>query len=159
MKPPKEKSRVWRDKMIFGGNFQAWFGNPTFVFICPTIGFAPHKNIQLGVGAIYNYRSVNYGYARFSESVFGGHSFARYIILEKYFLQLQYDRLNQRDYFSPEPAKRTWVDYVLAGGGFRQPLGERSAMLFSIMYNLTPSELSIYYPNRLLVQFGFVAGF
>src|SRR4051812_32617082 len=33
------RSDAWRKKFTYGGNFQAWFGNPTFVFISPTIGY------------------------------------------------------------------------------------------------------------------------
>jgi hypothetical protein len=156
---PKEKTSFLKDKMIYGGNFQAWIGNPTFVFLSPTIGFQPHKTVQFGVGGIYNYRSVSDGSSRFSESVFGGHSFVRYIIADRYYLQMQYDRLNQRNYIGIDPTARTWVDYLLAGAGLKQPVGEKASMLFSVMYNLTPSLLSIYYPNRLVVQFGFIVGF
>ncbi len=158
--PPVRKERLrdkdWAKKITFGGNFQAWFGNPTFVFLSPTIGYMATSNLQLGIGGIYNYTSVNYGvYGKFSQSIFGGHSYARYIIAQNYFVQTQFDLLRQPDYFSPDADDKVWVDYLLVGGGFRQMLGPRAALMTSIMYNLTPHPYSIY-PSRVIVQFGFV---
>jgi hypothetical protein len=148
----------WKEKVTYGGNFQVWIGNPTFVLLSPTIGYIPFNNFNFGVGVIYNYSSFDYGFGRISQSVYGGHSFARYVIRDHYFLQVQYDKLKQRNFLSQDPKAKTWVDYLLVGGGLRQPVGERSALLASLMYNLTPSPLSIY-PNRIIAQFGFVGGF
>jgi hypothetical protein len=162
-KPGPEKPRVrndeWKKKFNFGGNFQAWFGNPTFVFLSPTVGYMAAENLNIGLGVIYNYTSVNLGsYGKFQQSIFGGHSYARYIIAQNYFVQTQFDKLYQPDYYSATPDHKLWVNYWLVGGGLRQPIGEKAAIITSIMYNLTPSVLSIY-PGRLVVQFGFVAGF
>jgi hypothetical protein len=162
-KAPKEKPRPkndeWKKKFNFGGNFQAWFGNPTFVFLSPTVGYMLTDNLNVGVGGIYNYTQVNLGtYGKFKQSIFGSHSYLRYIIAQNYFLQTQFDKLYQPDYYSTVPDRKLWVDYWLVGGGLRQPIGDKAAIITSLMYNLTPNVLSIY-PSRLIVQFGFVAGF
>src|SRR5687768_4008847 len=73
--PPRERLRdkEWFKKLTFGGNFQAWFGNPSFVFLSPTIGYMATKELNVGVGLIYNYTSVNFGtYGKFRQSIFGG---------------------------------------------------------------------------------------
>lgn len=155
---PKVKNDEWKKKLTFGGNFQAWFGNPTFVYLSPTVGYMLSDEINIGLGAIYNYTQVNYGTQRFKQSIFGGHSYFRYIIAENYFVQTQYDKLYQPDYFSYKPDQKLWIDYWLIGGGLRQPIGDNAAITTSLMYNLTPHPLSIY-PGRLIVQFGIVAGF
>ena len=157
--PRKDRSfwhPPWRDRITFGGNFQLWFGNPTFVLLTPTIGYRAVDNLFVGIGGVYNYTSVNFGqYGRFRQSIFGGHSYARYVIAESYFAQVQFDLLRQPDWYTMEPDDKVWVDYLLVGGGFRQQLGPNAALLTSIMYNLTPHPFSIY-PGRVIVQFGFV---
>lgn len=160
--PPRRERKFWhpewRDRLTLGGNFQLWFGNPTFVLLTPTIGYRAVDNLYVGIGGVYNYTSINFGqYGRFQQSIFGGHSFVRYVIVESYFAQVQFDMLRQPDWYTLEPDDKVWVDYLLVGGGFRQQLGPRAALLTSIMYNLTPHPFSIY-PGRVIVQFGFAGG-
>lgn len=151
------RDQPWFNNVTVGGNFQAWLGNPSFVFLSPNIGFVPVKNLNVGIGGIYNYISVNYGsYGRFSQSIFGGHSFMRFTFAENYFVQTQLDMLRQPDWFTPDANDRVWIPYLLAGGGFRQSLGPRASLLTAIMYNLTHHPLSIY-PGRVIVQFGVVS--
>src|SRR6478672_6088172 len=69
-KKPRDNS--WMEKFIWGGNFQAWIGNPTFVFISPTIGYVPFSNFNVGIGGIYNYTSFRSSYGNYSQSIFGG---------------------------------------------------------------------------------------
>jgi hypothetical protein len=157
-KAKRPSEREWLKRFTWGGNFQAWVGNPTFVFLSPTLGYVPLPDLHVGVGAIYSYSSLNYGTGRVSQSVFGGHSYLRYVIAESYFVQTQFDRLYQPNYFATDPSSKTWVNYFLVGGGFRQRVSDKAAITTSIMYNLTPSPLSIY-PTRLILQFGFTAGF
>jgi hypothetical protein len=38
-------------------------------------------------------------------------------------------------------------------------MGDKAALMTSIMYNVSPSPLSIYYPNRIIIQFGIVGTF
>lgn len=152
------RSEEWKKTITWGGNFQAWLGNPTFVLLSPTIGFMPYNNVNVGIGIIYNYTSYSSSYGSYSQSIWGGHSYLRYIIAESYFLQVQFDKLNQPNLLSFDPNDKIWVNYLMVGGGFRQKLGSKSALTTSIMYNLYPSPLSIYI-SRVLVQFGVVGSF
>jgi hypothetical protein len=160
-KPRKQplREREWFRKVSFGGNFQAWFGNPSFVFLSPSVAYRPIEQFQYGVGFIYNYYRLDAGqYGRYQHNVFGSHTFMRYIIKQNYMVQVQFDRLRQPDFYSPNAGERTWVDYVLVGGGMRNPISRNAAITSVIMYNLTPHPLSIY-PSRLIIQFGIMAGF
>ena len=156
----KGKNDEWKKRLTYGGNFQALFGTVTYIYLTPTIGYIPAKNLYVGIGGIYNYTSVNYsGYGRFSQSIFGGHSYARYLLSPAFFMQLQFDKLYQPDWFSPvDPTPKVWVDYLLAGAGYNQRVGPSVAFNTSLMYNLTPHRLSIY-PSRFILQLGFTAKF
>jgi hypothetical protein len=161
---PKKTKRIqnneWKKKFTYGGNFQTLFGTVTYIYLTPTIGYIPFKKCNVGVGFIYNYTSINYpGYGRYSQSIFGGHSYARYFFTPNVFGQVQYDRLFQPDWYNAvDPGKKVWVDYGLIGAGYSQPFSERFAFNTSIMYNLTPQKLSIY-PSRYIFQVGFNARF
>jgi hypothetical protein len=157
-RPDEAGNDAWKDRLIWGGNLQAWLGNPTFILLTPTIGFIPLENFNVGVGAVYNYISYNSYYGKYTQSIFGGHTYARYIIQDSYFLQVQYDKLRQPDLFSSEPNAKRWIDYVLVGGGFRQSISDKLALNTSVMYNVTPNPLSIY-PSRVIIQFGITGNF
>lgn len=158
-KAKRKRNNDWLEKLTYGGNFQAVFGNYTYVYLSPTIGYIPFKNLNVGIGIIYSYASTNYnGYGVYSQSIFGGHSYARYFLSQSFFAQGQFDRLLQPNVYNyNNPNEKVWVDYALIGGGFRQALGKHAALITSIMVNVSPNRLSIY-PNPI-VQIGFVGGF
>ena len=157
--PKAKKNQDWKKKMTYGGNFQAYYtGIRAYVYLSPTIGYIPFKNANIGVGVIYNYTSADYGqYGKFSESIFGGHSFARYFVLPSVFIQGQFDKLRQTDWYSANDNK-VWVDYLMVGGGYSQPLGQKLAFNISLMYNLTYQRLSIY-NSPFVFQLGFTGRF
>ncbi len=156
----RERDTEWMEKLTYGGNFQLQFGTFTFIYLSPTIGYSPFEQFNFGVGLIYNYISLDYGapYGKVSQSIFGGHSYARYFVTDNVFLQAQYDLLRQPDIYATKRDAKTWVKYLMVGGGFRQPIGDKAALSSSILYNLTPSDLSIY-PSRIIIQFGFMGNF
>jgi hypothetical protein len=158
-KPKRKRNTDWMQKVTYGGNVQAIFGSYTYVYLSPTIGYLPFKNLNVGIGFIYSYASTNYsGYGRFSQSIYGVHTYARYFVTESLFVQGQFDHLlqpNVYNYYNPN--EKVWVDYSLIGGGYRQSIGKHAALITSLMINVTPSVLSIY-PNPIF-QIGFVGGF
>lgn len=155
----KHKNKDWMKKITYGGNFALSFGTYTYINISPAIGYNVSKKLNMGVGVIYNYFSINYGsqYGRISETVYGTRVYARYMITPSLFALGQYDRSLQPDFYSFTPNKKAWVDYVMVGGGYRQSLGNKAGLVASIMYNLTPNNLSIY--SNPYIQIGFVGGF
>lgn len=158
MEHPKKPNRDWAEKVTFGGNFQAYFGNPTFIYISPSIGYLLQKNLNVGIGFIYNYTKVDYGtYGKYSQSIYGGHSYARYNVTPSFFIQGQYDKLLQPDFYNfYNQKKKIWIDYVMAGVGYSQPLGELLVLNTSLMYNFTHSPKYSIYPTPLIFQIGVV---
>jgi hypothetical protein len=160
--PKKEKNffqdGAWRENLIWGGNFQAWFGNPTYIYLSPGIGYTFFDHLQLGLGAIYNHTSFQTRGGQFKQNIFGGHSYLRYVFAESFFLQVQYDRLKQPDIYGSDPSVRRWVNYFIGGFGVRQPMGEKLALSSSILYNFRRDPLSIY-PGGFIVQFGIIGNF
>ncbi len=156
-----EKNQEWKKKMTYGGNFQFYYtGRVAFVYLSPTIGYSPIKKFNFGVGGIYNYTSADYGiYGKFSQSIFGVHTYARYFLNQNIFLQVQYDKLLQPDWYNLTNQKsKVWVDYAMVGGGYSQPIGQNVSFYTSLMYNLTYQRLSIY-PSPFVFQLGFTGRF
>lgn len=159
VKKPNEQRKLpeWQEKITYGGNIQAYLGNPTFLYLSPAIGYQITDNLNIGVGVIYNHISGNYYGTRYSSSIFGGHSYLRFNVTESFFLQGQYDRLLQPDYYGLDPHKKIWVNYAMAGFGYMQRLGSNVAMTTSLMYNFTYDRRYSIYPTPVVFQVGFMA--
>lgn len=158
MKQRSQRNSDLRERLMYGGNFAVWFGNYTYINLSPTIGYRLTDKMQVGIGGIYNYSSYRYKNAHYFQNIYGSHVFARYLVYDYLFVQGQYDRLNQPNYLLYNyKDQRVWVDYVMVGGGLRQPLGKHAAAMTTIMFNLTPSPLSVY--SNPYVQIGIMAGF
>jgi hypothetical protein len=148
----------WRNHLIWGSNFQGWVGNPTYINLSPSLGYTFFEHLQVGLGGIYNYTNYRSVYGNYSQSIFGGHSFARLLLGENFFLQFQFDRLKQPNLLSSDPKARTWVNYAVAGIGMRQQMAEHLYLNTSLLYNINASPLSIY-RGGFLVQFGVTGSF
>lgn len=156
VKNAEDKMR-FSDRLFWGGNLGAWFGNPTFVDVSPLVGIQITKKFSMGVGAIYNYYSYKYNNYKYSTSLYGGRIYARYFILENVFAQAGWDRINRDDPFSKVPNTRMWVDNLLIGGGLRYPISDNFYAIASGFWNLNQSVYSPY--SNPIIQIGFIGGF
>ncbi len=150
-----------KDKITYGGYimpgfYSSRYGNVFYVTANPNIGYRLTEKFTIGVGLNYSYTSLKNQSGKYTQSIYGPSAFGRYKIFDRAFLQVQYNKLNQPDYYSGTD-KRIWVDYLYAGGGYFQAFSDNAGIMYSIMYNLTPGRNSIYY--NPLIQIGFVAGF
>lgn len=153
---PKEFER-FIDRLYFGGNVGAWFGQTTYINIQPLVGCRLTKKFSLGGGFTYNYFSVDYGGQKYVSTVYGSNAFARYFVLDNLFAQVGWDHLSVPDFTSPLPNTRAWVDNILLGGGYQQPFSENGSLIAMIFYNVNQGPLSPY--ANPIVLIGFNVGF
>jgi hypothetical protein len=153
----ERRSSQAREKLFYGGNTNLFISNQVVAFnLNPAIGYRVTDKFQVGAGLMTSLYSVRYAGRSYSTLFYGPHTFARYFVSDAIFLQAQYDKLNQPVYnYSSGSLDRGWIDYFLAGGGFRRQVGERSFFVTSIMWNFLArsSQLSAYY--NPLITFGF----
>jgi len=162
-KSPNENLKKFTDKLVYGGfimpgyYYNPNYGNVFYISANPNIGYKITDDLTLGIGFNYNYTKVNSRNGiNYSQSIYGPSAFGRYLIFRNAFAQLQYDKINQPDYYSIN-GERVWIDYVFAGGGYYQKFNDRAGLVFSVLYNLTPNKNSIY--QNPLIQIGFIGGF
>jgi len=157
-KPKEQNKASWVKQLRGGMNFQVWPGNPFFIYLAPHIGYSPIENFEAGLTFNYSHTRYYQFFGTTRRTVMGPGVYAQYDFNSSCFLRAQWDRMYQPDYTSMEPGKFTWVNYATVGFGFKQNLAENMSLNSLLLYNFTPSPLSIF-QNRVILQFGISAKF
>ena len=140
----KEKSN-FTDNFFFGGGFGLQFGSVTSVNINPEFGYKLTEKIDIGTGLYYIY--VKNNFYHFTDYVYGGKLFSRFYVTPNFFLTGEYEMYNIADYdlyTGQYTGQRIFIDGLPLGIGWRQQLGERFAILTSLMYNIIKKEKTPY---------------
>ncbi|MFM7176524.1 MAG: hypothetical protein ACKO0X_03765 [Bacteroidota bacterium] len=154
----------FKDRLYFGGNLGLQFGSATYIDLSPLVGYKITEKLSAGLGITYIYYNIkesanNYGY---ETSIYGGRVFGRYHFLDNLFAHAETEVLNME-----VPARisgtnqytlvRENITSVLAGGGYAQPIGERSALVMMLLWNFNEDQYSPY--QNPIFRIGFNAGF
>ncbi len=134
------------DNIFYGGGFGLQFGTFILIKVTPEIGYRFTENVEFGIGVYYMFTKNSY--YNFSDHVYGGNIFGRLFVYNDIYIQGEYEMLNVADfdyttgYYTGE---RIFIPGILGGIGYRQKIGEKAAILTSILYNFTISDKTPYY--------------
>lgn len=138
------------NKFFFGGNIGLQFGNITFVEVSPTFGYHITPKFSAGAGIVFQYVRYNanvYG-EELSTSVAGSKFFGRYLVWENLFLTAETQLLSvasyRADIYGQLTKFRTLVPVMFVGGGYQQPIGEKSFVTISLLYDVIDEPYSPY---------------
>ena len=164
----------FRDRLFFGGSFGLSIGTYTDIEVSPHIGYYITPRWGAGVGMTYEYYNNKYHftdnrgrYERFETNIWGGRIFTNYVIVNnvsdwlpfglnfRIFAHVEDELLSyEKKFFDYTAAGREMQNSVLLGGGFRFPMGKRSSMNLTILWNLNSSVNDVYGGGPIL-RFGF----
>ncbi|MBC7389280.1 MAG: hypothetical protein H7329_08730, partial [Opitutaceae bacterium] len=144
----------------FGGNIGLQIGNPTNILLSPAIGYIPkgklfNDKFMIGVGATYMYQKIKYTGVNYEANIYGGRTFARYIIYQNFFAYLEHEFLNA-PVFVGSGRERQWVNSVFLGGGYLLKLTEKGGVMISVLYNLAWTPIHPLYSSPWTVRVGFM---
>lgn len=158
----KKKARTFKfdpENVTFGGNFGALFGNLTYVDISPFVGYRLTEEWMVAVGVSYIYYRQRYSNSQvYQTHLYGGRLFTQYDILPNVFLHGELEALNFDHYdFLSGANSRSWFVTPLLGGGFIQPLGDRSSIRVTALFafNTTNPKSPYYNSSPVLFRVGF----
>jgi hypothetical protein len=137
------------DRLVFGGSIGLQFGTVTNINLSPIIGYQVTEGLVLGAGPTYIYTSVNYGGYKYRYSVYGGRLYGRQRVFENFFAQAELEMLNVQDY-SINGETRKWIAAPLVGATYVQPIGDRSAFVLSVLFNLNYQPNLTPYANPII---------
>src|SRR3989339_627624 len=141
------KKRTLSDKVFFGGGFGLQLYSVVGVDVSPIIGYRPFPSWSVGFKG--NYQFYKKQDMDFTTQIYGGSLFSTYTFFENVVVYAEFESLNiDYSYFNPYTSQtqkdRYWVHSPLIGGGFVQPIGERSRMLIMLLWNLNESTTTPY---------------
>lgn len=116
------------------------FGTTTNIGIDPVVGYKIDRNNKwsVGVGGSYNYTRWNAYGANSGFSTYGYRTFTRYRLLPQLFAHAEFNHMNMVGYIDRATARlgRTWVPFLLVGGGYSASLGGRTYMTFTVLWDV-----------------------
>jgi hypothetical protein len=137
-----------RNSFFTGGSMGLQFGTITIVDISPQFGYFPLEHLSVGAGFTYQYINDHRAVSHFIMNVYGGRLFTRlYLpVFESIFAHLEYEyMIFQTNAFSYNGTKeRIQLHNALAGVGYRQNIGGRSAINLMLLWNFNESMYSLY---------------
>lgn len=142
-------------RLTYGGSLSLAFGNPTFIYLNPQIGYRVTDWWVPGIGPTYVYHRREYpgGLSR-TASFYGGSIFSRFFLGKRIFLQgeLEYINVSYKDEGQAvERFYRTWRIHPYIGGGYF--FGGFAIMA---MYNLNYNEQTSLNPSPLSLRVNFM---
>ena len=151
-----EKKSI-KDKLYFGGNLGIQFGTITLINVSPVVGLAVTNNFSIGVGLTYQFYQDNNPYygSRYRSHMFGGRGYARYYIFRDLFAQAEYEMLNFDVLNTFGDPERVTLHSYFIGGGYRQWIGQRAFMSFTILWNLNEDPFYPYANPVIRIGAGF----
>lgn len=150
-----EKQSTLSDKIFFGGGIGLQFGTYTGIEISPMVGYKPVEQLYLALKGTYQYYKDNR--MDYSTDIYGGSVLAMYVLFDRIILHAEYEGLSidKSFYYPYVDDDRVWVGSPLVGIGIRQALGQRSAIMLSLLWNLNDNYYSPYSNPIIRVNFMF----
>ncbi len=170
---PRNPANFWR-RVTVGGNLGFQFGSVTGITISPEVRIRTIDQLHVGFRFTYQYiydktyfwNKTNGDYLAYKSNVFGGSIYLRFYLssffenfLGNLFAHIEYEYLvYQRPYVQSSTGNIQGADGNLympgnevirfnsffVGGGFRQPISNRVAMDFLLLFNINDTYNSPY---------------
>ncbi|MBO7652371.1 MAG: hypothetical protein J6S84_06655 [Bacteroidales bacterium] len=143
-------------RIFWGGDLNMAFGTVTQISLSPQVGYRITNRLSAGVGIDYLFLySEEYN---FKGSIFGGNVFASFTVIKSLgdlipffgtdmgiLIYGQFSYTNMGEFYTTLSGEEPmWIASPMLGLGFQIPIGQRSYMLLTIMYNFDESMYSIY---------------
>lgn len=147
------KNMTLKERMYFGGGLGASFGTITYIALMPVVGYRIMHRWSAGVG-------VNYQYYRdgrppsYETHIYGGNIHSRVYIWEQLFAHTELEALSLEafDRFDFSIRRRV-VPAWFVGAGYFMPIGQRSGIGITFLYDLIQDPYSPY-PGNFTMRLG-----
>ena len=158
-KKPKKTASQKKKRFYFGGDVSFNFGSYTRIGIYPMVGFKILPKLSVGAKIGYEYIKDKRYVEDFETSNYGWSVFSRLRIFRNLYAHAEYQSINYDLYNSRGNSNREWVNFLLLGGGYSQPLGGNVRLNAQVLFDVLQAENSPYKAWEPVVSVGVSVGF
>ena len=158
----KERQKKEPSKIYWGGQLGLSFGDYFAISIIPMIGYKVTPRFHLGAKIGYAYTEDK----RYEESLtshnYGGSLLSRFLIVRGLYAHAEYVYWSyqyQIEKFDNFESERTWVPFLLLGGGYVQPISPSTALFVEVLWDVLNDENSPYDSSSPRISLGVGVGF
>ena len=156
---PRKKASQKKKRFYFGGDVGFSFGSYTRIGVYPMVGFKILPKLSVGVKIGYEYIKDSRYATDYETSNYGWSVFSRLRIFRNLYAHAEYQSVNYDLYDSSGNSNREWVNFLLLGGGYSQPLGGNVRLNAQVLFDVLQAENSPYKTWEPVVSVGISAGF
>lgn len=154
-----------RERIFFAGNLGLQLGTYTNIQLAPAAGIWLLPRLAVAAGPTYQFYKDPFG----RTDIWGPRAYTQFLVIKDInniipvgmgigiYAHLEYEGLSlKRDFWiSPYESGRFYVNSALAGFGFSQQIGLRSAMTFTVLWVITDDPYEIYGNPEIRIGFMF----
>lgn len=146
-----------RDKLYVGSGLNLLFGNTTFFYVSPMVGYDITDKFSAGIGTMYQFYRQNVGGGNFYNSnSFGVGVFTRFRPIEPLILETSINTYRTTYNGSNKEKANSWM----LGAGYASSLGSRAYYQVMLQYDLlrdpnVPEPALLKFPNGSGVYYKF----
>ncbi len=138
-----------KERIFVGGFVGVQLGTFTAINLHLHVGYLITNRFSAGIGGNYQYANDRFLGQSHSSHVVGGSVFARFRVVDHFFLHSEVERLrlqSRAGLIAPEDRPTITENNVLVGVGYGLPLSDRVRVNLLLLYNLNEKS-QVYFDN------------
>lgn len=151
------QNMTFGQRLYYGGGLGATFGTITSIQVSPRVGYRIMPRWSAGVGAHYQYYKDS-RFPSFDTHIYGGNVHTRVYIWQSLYAQSEFEvlSLETQDYLgygTEYSITRRNIPAFFIGAGYFMPIGQRSGIGVTFLYDLIQDIYSPY-PGNFVFRIG-----
>ena len=123
-------------KLYWGGELGLNFGSYFRVSLVPLIGYKATPQFHIGGKLGFSYIEDNRYEVEVTSFNYGGSVFARYLLVKGLYAHTEFVYWSYKYQTENLEGDRTWVPFLLVGGGYIQPISTQAALFVEILWDV-----------------------
>lgn len=156
-KPPVKQEP---SKVYWGGQLGLSFGDYFRISIVPMVAYKVSPKFHVGAKIGYAYtEDKRYEDATITSHNYGGSVFTRYLLVKGLYAHAELMYWSYGYQTENLEGDRTWVPFLLLGGGYVQPISPSTALFVEALWDVIRDENSPYDSSSPFISIGIGVGF
>ena len=156
---PSPQKKAKANNVYYGGTVGLSFGDYFRINVAPLVGIRYSPKASVGFKVAYEYVEDKRYDPKLTASNYGGSVFARYRIIPKAYGHVEFDYMSYKYKISNLETDRTWVPFLLLGGGYVQPISPKASFIVEVLFDVLQDDKSPYKDWDPFISVGVGVGF